>query len=238
MSRTKPNEYADNPVEHKLEWVGHEAGGYFTVWDREAKQEIKLELPLRFAYLDTKKAVGGYYESVKRSFFSNEIRNTKTQEFDVRYYKDGNTHPVAKGLWADIKGDIGNKGAKFCNVVYATLLTSTNEDVPGGSLVKLPLVGAAGSAWIDLGIKDGESFEVTGYDDRTKGRTKYRSPVFEKIEIDDDEDAIACDQDKALQEYFNAKREPKKDTAEGALESGGFVEDDEELIPLDDDVPF
>ena len=233
MSRTQPEAHASNPVEYKLEWVGHDEGGYFSVWDRENKCEIKLELPLKFAYLDCKKAVGGFYEGVKRSFFSNEIRNTKSQELDVRYYKDGTSHPVAKGLWNDIKGEIGGKGAKFCNVVYATLLNSTSDDIPGGSLVKLPLIGAAGSAWIDLNIKDGESFEVSGFEDKQKGRAKYRQPVFEKIQITKDEDAIACEQDKALQEYFNAAKEPAKESSPSDYYTDADAPDEDE-----DDFPF
>jgi len=110
MSRTKPSEHETNPTEYKMEWVGHEAGGYFSVWNRDEKKEIKVELPLRFAFLDCTKAVGGFLENVSRSPYSNEVRYTKHQPFDVRYYKDGNQHPVAKGLWNDIKGDIGRRG--------------------------------------------------------------------------------------------------------------------------------
>jgi hypothetical protein len=193
-------------VDHILEWVGHDAGGFFTVYNKETKTKTELPLPLRFAYLDTRKSVAGYYESVKRGFYSNEVKPFSSEPFDVKYYKDGNAHPVAKGTWSEIKGEIGAKGAKYCNNVYATLLDSTNEEIPGGSLVKLPLVGAAGSEWIDLAIADGESFAITGYDDRTKGRTKYRAPLFVKVEITDDEGAIADEQDAALQEFFGADK--------------------------------
>lgn len=238
MSRTKPEAHASNPVEYKLEWVGHDEGGYFSVWDRDQKREIVVKLPLRFAYLDTKKAVGGFYEAVSRSFFSNEIRNTRAQEFDVRYYKDGTSHPVAKGLWADIKGEISGKGAKFCNMVYATLLTSTDE-IGGGSLVKIPLVGAASSAWIDLNIKDGESFEISGCTDEVKGRTKYRAPVFEKIEITDEEGAIADEQDRALQEYFEAYSAQKKEESASAHYTDDDAPEEPELPELEDDeIPF
>ena len=206
MSRTKPEEHTANPTEFKLEWVGHDGGGYFTVWDREEKKEIKVELPLRLAYLDTRKSVAGYYESVKRSFFSNEIKPFSKEEFDVRYFKDGNSHPVAKGTWTDIKGEISGKGGKYCNNVYATLLTSTSDEIPGGSLVKLPFVGAAGSEWIDLDIKDGEAFEITGYEDRKKGRTDYRAPLMEKIEITEEEGAVADEHDTALQAFFDASK--------------------------------
>lgn len=237
MSRTKPEAHASNPVEYKLEWVGHEEGGYFTVWDRDAKKEIKLELPLRFAYLNTRKAVAGYYEGVKRSFYSNEIAPFSKQEFDVRYYKDGTAHPVAKGVWADIKGEVGAKGAKYCNVVYATLLNSTSEDIPGGSLVKLPLVGAAGSEWIDLAIEDGESFEVVRFEDRKKGRTSYRAPILEKIEITDEEGATADEHDVALLAYFDSQKVDKPAEAEPvaqptAAEPADFDESDDGEIPF------
>lgn len=229
MSRTQPEAHASNPVEYKLEWVGHEEGGYFSVWDREAKKEIKLDLPLRFAYLNIRKAVAGYYESVKRSFFSNEIAPFSKEEFDVRYYKDGNAHPVAKGTWTDIKGEVGQKGAKYCNVVYATLLNSTSEEIPGGSLVKLPFMGAAGSEWINLDIKDGQSFAVSGFNDCKKGRTSYRAPVFELIEITDEEGAIADEQDVALLEYFGSSKKPVEHMTDNAVKAEAEDEEDESV---------
>jgi hypothetical protein len=213
--------------------VGHDEGGYFSVWDRENKQEVRVDLPLRFVYLDTRKAIGGYYEAVGRSFFSNEVKPFSNEEFDVRYYKDGNSHPVAKGKWSDIKGEVGGKGGKYVNVVYATLLGETvlGENV----LVKLPLLGAAGSVWIDLEIKDGESFEVSGYVDATKGRNKYRAPVIAKIDITDEEGAIADEHDGALQAYFGAKSEP---VAKGDDDKPP-VTDEQDLTPADeDDFPF
>jgi hypothetical protein len=238
MSRTKPEEHTANPTQFKLEWVGHDGGGFFTVWDREEKKEIKVDLPLRFAYLDTRKSVAGYYESVKRSFFSNEIKPFSKEEFDVRYFKDGNAHPVAKGTWTDIKGEIGGKGGKYCNNVYATLLTSTNEEVPGGSLVKLPFVGAAGSEWIDLDIKDGEAFAITAFEDRKKGRTDYRAPLMEKIEITEDEGVEADEHDKDLQAFFDASKAPKvaeeaPTVAEPTQEPSPELPDEE-----DDEIPF
>lgn len=241
MSRTKPSEHETNPTEYKMEWVGHEAGGYFSVWNRDEKKEIKVELPLRFAFLDCTKAVGGFLENVSRSPYSNEVRYTKHQPFDVRYYKDGNQHPVAKGLWNDIKGDIGQKGAKFVNVVYATLLTSTSDEVPGGSLVKLPLMGAAGSSWINLDIADGQSFSITGFEDKKKGRTSYRAPVFELIDISDDESATADEQDEALQKYLSSvigNEEKVDDDKPPALDKDAPAEEPHPDGEYVDNVPF
>jgi hypothetical protein len=209
MSRTKPEEHTANPTEYKLEWVGKRLGGYFKVWDRDSETEFKVELPLRFAYLDCMKSVAGYNKPVKRSFYSNEVRYTKNEELEVKYSKDGQTTVVTKGLWNDIKGLDGMKGAKFCSVVYATLLTSTSDKIPGGSLVKLPLTGTCNSAWIDLKMADGEAFEITGFEDLENGSTEYRSPVIVKIEITDDEGATADEHDTALQAFFDASKAPK-----------------------------
>lgn len=227
MSRTKPDTHVSSPIEATLEWVGHDQGGLFKVYNKDTKATTELQLPLRFAFLDCRKAVAGYYEAVKRSFYSNEVRNTKTQEFEVKYYKDGTAHPVANGLWNDIKGEIGGKGAKFCNVVYATLLSSTPLGV--GLLVKIPLVGAAGSAWIDFNIKDGESFQISGYENKKKGRTDYREPVFELINISEAEGVLADEQDAALQAYFGSK---KHDAVAHESDAPEATEAD------DDDSPF
>ena len=234
MSRTKPEDHKSNPTEHILEWVGHEDGGFFTVYNKETKTKTELPLPLRFAYLDTRKSVAGYYESVQRGFYSNEIKPFSSEPFDVKYYKDGTAHPVAKGTWTEIKGEIGSKGGKYCNNVYATLLTSTSEEIAGGSLVKLPLLGAAGSEWIDLSIADGESFEIVRFEDRTKGRTKYRAPIFTKIGISDAEGAIADEQDAALQEFFGSARAPLDEQAQEP--SNEVPADFEE--PEEDDLAF
>ena len=242
MSRTKPEVHTTSPVEHVLEWVGHDQGGFFKVYDKDTKTTAEVKLPLRFAYLDCKKAVAGYYEAVKRGFYSNEIRNTKKQAFEVKYYKDGAVHPVANGLWDDIKGDIGSKGAKFCNMVYATLLTATDA-IGSGTLVKIPFVGSAGSAWIDLAIKDGESFEITGFVDKVKGRTKYREPVIVKVEISEEEGALANEHDAALQAYFAAGK-PAATQDESAPDRDevphSVIDEQEHMVPEDDSdlVPF
>ena len=190
------------------------------------------------AFLDCLKAVGGFFENVQRSPYSNEVRYSNREPFDVRYYKDGNQHPVAKGMWNDIKGTLP-AGAKFVNVVYATLLSCDSEEVPNGALVKLPLMGSSGSEWIDLKIKDGESFEITGYEDRTKGRTKYRAPLFEKIEITEDEGFLADEQDGALQEYLESmlsKKEkevdPTDQVPDAVTDAGEPSEEEESAIPF------
>lgn len=232
MSRTKRVERFTSPVEFKLEWVGHEEGGYFKVWDRENKKEIKVELPLRFAYLDCTKAVGGFIESVGRSPYSNEVRYTNSQPFDVRYSKNGKQIPLAKGLWADIKNDIG-KGSKFVNVIYAVLLSDIDV-IPFGAVVKIPFMGSCNSQWIDLGLEDGESFAVTEFEDRKKGRTNYRAPILERIELTDNEGELADEADDVLQKYLNSTigkdvEEHEEDTSE---------EDAYEEAEEEEDAPF
>ena len=242
MSRTVKSEHTQSPVEFKLEWVGHEEGGYFKTWDKEQKCEVLAKLPLRFAYLDCTKAIGGFLENVSRSPYSNEVRNTQTEPFNIRYYKDGNQHPVATGLWADIKGDVP-KGTKFVNVIYATLLTKCDV-ADAGTLVKLPFLGSAGSAWIDLQIKDGESFEVSGFVDKKKGRTNYRAPVFARIDITEEEGETADKHDELVQEYLNSVLDSSKtEAASVEVASGAEVPDSvtdagEAMLPEEDEIPF
>jgi hypothetical protein len=232
MSRTKPQDNISNPAQAKLEWVGKRTGGYFESYDRDAKETTKIDLPLRFAYLDTMKSVVGFLDQVQRSLYSNEVRYTNRENLHVRYSKDNMTHTVANGQWKEIRGE--NPAMKFCNVVYATLLTEV-DGVPSGALVKLPLSGTAGSQWIDLDMKDGESFEITGFEDRTKGATEYRAPLMQKIKITEEEGEQADEQDKVLQEYFESLKTLKKEEEaqpEQSVESANAPECD------DDDVPF
>lgn len=231
MSRTKPTVIASNPTELKLEWVAHDEGGYFKAWDSDAKKELRFDLPLRFAYLDCNRTIGGFYEAEERGLYSNEITNLRTQELDVRYYKDGKQHTVAKGVYADIKGELSSKGGRFCNMVYASLLNGDDS-----KLVKLPLIGSSNTEWIELGIKDGESFSVTKFEDRKKGRTNYRAPILEKIEISEEEGVIADGHDEKLQEYFTALKQSRSEEVEEVA-----PEEPEDQAPENDDgdvIPF
>lgn len=231
MSRTAPETHMSSPVEHILEWVGHDSGGFFKVYDKETKTTHEVPLPLRFAFLDCKRGVSGFWKKVKSGLFSNEVHSVKTEEMSVKYRKDGETIEVVKGIWSDIKDNVEGKGGKFCSNVYATLLTSTDA-IGGGSLVKLSMSGCCNSAWIDAKIKDGESFEIASFVEKMNGTNKYREPVLVKIEITDDEGAIADEQDVALQKYFDSKKAVLPDAVEKHEEIPTGDEHE------DDDVPF
>ncbi len=250
MSRSKPRQTAVNPAKATLEWVGHGEGGHFRSWIKDESEEkggrvVELKLPLRFAYLDCRKGISGFMESVSRNGYSNEVDDTRRQSLHVKYYDGKLVHTVAEGLYADIKDTCKASGLKFTNFVYAVLCSDGCEDIPAGSTVRIPLRGGAGSEWISFELRDGENFAVSGFEDRKKGATKYRVPVFERCEVSNEEDQIACDEDRLLQEYFaildarNESRDeqesPEEVSQEEPEEKVESIDDHPDLSSVDDD---
>ena len=50
MSRSNQTEYVKNPATVDLEWSGSE--GHFHYWDKDRKERVKVNFPIKFAVLD------------------------------------------------------------------------------------------------------------------------------------------------------------------------------------------
>ncbi len=204
MSRSNPE--ADrliNPAGKFFEFNGAE--GVFEYYDKELDNpvtkkkgmKVKLPLPFTFIVLDTLASISGYSDNRKNGFYSNEVRNIKTEKLFVRCGKD----KVAEGTYDQIKNK--EKGMNYTSSVYI----ASNE----GGVLKINHVkmsGAALSAWIEFRNKAtdkviGENgVTIKSCTDEVKGAVKYKKPIFQLIQLKPEINAKAIELDVELQEYL------------------------------------
>jgi hypothetical protein len=207
MSRSNPTARNIHPCKRWFEWDGK--NGTVGYYDKEAKAWVPVKLPFTFILLDNLKVIGGFNKPQNCGIYSNEIRNTKNEVFDVQY--QGKRGQLANGLWNDIKDKVTARGGKFGNMLYIAKNTTD-----GMAICSFKAIGCAMGAWIEFASKhegtrdkDGRSplethgIRITGFVDGTTGDTKFRSPVFELVTIKPESDSEAMKLDKALQAYLN-----------------------------------
>jgi len=196
-----------NPAVRFLEWKAKE--GYFSYYDKGAGENIKVELPIRFAFLEHYHAVRGWDDKSNSRLFSNEVLRIGQQELVVRSFGDG---VIAQGLYTDIKPIIIGRGGKYHRSIYVM----TEE----GEIYNIQVKGAASAVWSDFYKENKSSIfdcwvEVTGTDEGKKGSIKWLEPVFEiGKKLTKKEDMMANAAGQQLATYFNEKFKPQPDEDE------------------------
>lgn len=209
MSRSKPNEGTPNPATCWFEWKGKI--GKFVYWDKQKEQNIEINLPFAFILLDRTATIRGYNPKAKSGIFSNEVRDTRSDAFIVKYFTGG---LIAEGLWSDIKDRVTVNKGKFA--VNAYIAFKQGDTLKIGAL---QLSGCALGPWFEFekahrkpvdiggGNKVQEIFaKAISVSKTIKGKTgdnEYLEPVFSIKEIDPATNAAAIELDKQLQEYFD-----------------------------------
>lgn len=200
MSRSNDVELT-NPANRFIEFVGSD--GSLRYWDKtlgEKGENVGVDIPFKFLILDRVYQItggvdqdGGY-----QGFWSNAIKNLKTQQFVVRS-KGG---VVVQGYYDQIKG---TPGVKFMIGLYIAA-----KGADGALQIDyLKIKGSGLSAWIDF-IKAHRSlyhgaFSISGSNKKKKGTTDYFEPVFEfHAEVPEAVNASAVELDVQLQEYLTA----------------------------------
>lgn len=243
MSRSNNTEVT-NPALRFYKWDGEKGGfQYFDKSLGEKGERVHIDLPFRFMVLDRLATMKGYNDAEQAGFWSNEVRNSKTDELIVRT-KSG---ICFKGLYRDALASGSCNGAKFCQSVYIAVKEG-NELI----ICNIGFVGIALSAWIEFS-KKGKIFEgaieVASMIEGKKGRVTFQTPVFSKIEASPETDAQAKRLDEELQKYLSAylKNNSQKvaDAHVAETVTGGAPEiPDDGLVPPpetepeDDGMPF
>lgn len=191
MGRT--SKVLENPAVKTLKWknekvnkrtkeVEQETGWYY--WDKNANdgegKNIKVDLPIKFWWLESAFSVTGYNEKKEKGVYSNEVLNLKEQVMTVKCGDE----IIAEGLWRDIKDEVKANGGNFCTAVYA--LVETNE---GFEIWRFLMTGAS-SSWIGFNnnVKNRTSAIVchtTNF--LEKGSVQYEEPVFKYVSSTDEE---------------------------------------------------
>lgn len=197
MSRSNKTDII-NPADRFFKWSGSD--GKVVFYDKETEQNVDVKMPFKFLVLDRVFQVGGGIDrnGAYSGFWSNAVRNLKTQEIVVRS-KQG---IEARGLYEDIKG---TPGVQFLTGLYIAYYNESKEF----SIGYFKLGGAALTAWIDFTKKHRDIYSgaisITGNNKCKKGTNTYFEPVFDySATVPDDVDEAAIALDRELQTYLTA----------------------------------
>ena len=210
MSLSNPREAS--PVRKYFRLKG--GTGEVTNWDKAASQEVKHSLPFRFVVLDTLTTVGGFSESAGSGIYANEVRNTTTDILRVRT-KNG---VLMEGPYSEIKEKLKAAGGKYAASSYIAY-----KEGDEWALGNIQFIGASLSAWLDytrgVRITSDPGVAITGFEQRTKGRTEYHVPTFERLKVSDETLAAAVELDKVLQEYLDGSLKARAEAIEQEVKS-------------------
>ena len=234
MSRLeRPQSQNPNPATMFLEWKSNEE--CFEYYDKEAQEKVKVELPLKFAFLEHYHTVKGWHDGTQAGIYANEVFGIGYEELTVKTFKG---LEIAKGLYKDNKSRINGAGANYYRSIYGVL-----ED---GRIINISLKGACIGGIKKEKSADGKEHE--GYSDFYKrvssivekkwimvdglvkgksGSVKYSIPVFSLDgDITPKEDTMIVQAASTLQEFVNSRS--------NATTVGATTEKEHELVEEDD----
>lgn len=170
ISHTNEAPKSTNPTSKYLEWKSNDKS--FSYYDKSAGENVKVELPLKFLFLQNYHTVKGWNDASESGIYSNEVFYIGSEPMTVRSFKGG---VIAEGLYKDIKPTITAAGGKYNRSVYVML-----ED---GTIANVSLKGSAVRQWSDFmeankNLVDNQWVEVLTSNDEKKGSIKYSTPNF------------------------------------------------------------
>lgn len=253
MSRSNPTDGVRNPSTRWFEWAGGDDGGFVRWYNKDTKQDVKIEGAFTFLLLDELSTVKGWHEPSESSIYANEVRDLRQEALVVRSFKGGE---LASGLYTDIKDRIVAKGGHYHASIYVAY-----KDGNELRLGNLGLKGAALSAWMEFkkaspAKKDAngksvraffvDAVKITGYEDAKKGATNYRIPKFALIEVQESTNQQAVALDAELQAFFSDyMKRPKTEASKPQPQNGHSEEEPpppsgpaRHFSDLEDDIPF
>ena len=207
ISHTSETSKSSNPTKRYLEWKSNDKS--FSYYDKEAGENVKVELPLKFVFLQHYHTVKGWHDASESGIYSNEVFYIGSEPMTVRSFKGG---VIAEGLYKEIKPTITNAGGKYHRSVYVML-----ED---GTLANLSLKGAVVREWSDFmennkHLVDAQWIEVNSAKDQKKGSVKYSTPEFTigknlTAKQSGQADEVAAQLKDYLDNYFKKEEEPEE----------------------------
>ena len=170
-----------NPTSRYMEWKSNDQA--FQFYDRDAGQNIKVELPMKFLFLQHYHTLKGFSESHNIGMYSNEVFYIGSEPMSLRTQpkrdRDGNLIQksilIAEGLYKDIKPQVLAAGGKYHRSVYVML-----ED---GTVANLSFKGSVVSEWSSFmdnnkNNVDNAWIEIKEAKQMKKGSIKYSVPEF------------------------------------------------------------
>ena len=236
MSRSAPTNTLVNPAKKFLNW--NSENGNFEYWDKTAKVNVTVELPVKFYVLDELATIKGFSDKYQGGMWSNEVKNITTQKLKVQgKAKDGKMFNVAEGLYSGIKEAVIAAGGKYTRSLYVAMLNDNDEY----EIDNFQLKGAAFSGWLDFcnevhNNRMVEEIVCKDFKREKKGTTKYTVPIFSLEKASEEGNDAAITLDIELQEYLTKYFEKTQATVEYVNDAGvGHVDDGGETS---DGLPF
>lgn len=198
MSLSNPNAdtVTPNPANRFYEWGGKK--GNFQYYDKELKQKVEIPLPFTFIPLDILVTLKGYNKKKDKGFWSNEIRNTKTDKIVIRS-SDG---IEKEGLYADLKDFMELNKINYVQSVYIAY----KNDKEALTLGNIQIKTSSLTPWIEYTKKNkpiGLAVSVASFSKEQTGDVKFVSPIYKGAILKDKTKEEAIELDKQLQEYLN-----------------------------------
>lgn len=161
---------SNKPKTVYLEWKSEKQA--FQFYDKEAGQNILMDLPTKFMFLQHYHTVKGFNEASNSGVYSNEVFYIGSEPVTVRSHKGG---LIAEGLYKDIKPAVEAAGGRYHRSVYGVL--------PGGVLINISFKGSVVKEWSDFmndnkHLVDNQWIEVNACKQMKKGRVSYSVPEF------------------------------------------------------------
>lgn len=187
---------SSNPAKQFLSWKSKEK--VFSYYDKEKKDNIPVELPFKFLFLQHYHTVKGWHDASESGIYSNEVFYIGSEKLVVKSFKG---KQIADGIYKEIKPDVLASGGKYHRSVYVML-----ED---GTLANLSFKGAVVKEWSDFmeankHLVDNQWVEVLKFDSKKKGSVNYTVPVFTLGKsLSKSESSQADDSAAVFQEYIN-----------------------------------
>ena len=201
----RPEQKSSNPATKFLEWSSNDK--CFKYYDKQAKENVLVALPLKFVILEHYHTVKGWNDASESGIYANEVLFTGSEEMEVKAFKGG---LLAKGLYKEIKHTVAEKGGHYCRSIYVVL--------SDGELANISLKGSAVREYSEFDKLNGNKWQnnwmaVTGAKDEKKGSVKYSVPIFEVANAIKDPSKIIPHVD-TLQEYMRGYFNPVKELSE------------------------
>ena len=202
MSRSAPTNTLVNPAVRFIDWDSEK--GQFKYWDKDKKENVEMELPVKFYVLDELTTIKGFSDKHQGGMWSNEVKYLDSPKLKVAGKgKDGKMFNVAEGLYSDIKDAVVASGGKYTRSLYVAMLDEKDEY----QIFNFQLKGAAFSGWLDF-CKDKKGSIMTDliicndFKREKKGATKYTIPVFSSESASEEGNEAAINLDVKLQEFL------------------------------------
>jgi len=195
MSRSNPQ--LEKPASRYFEYKAEK--GILQYYDKEKAQSFEVKLPFEFLVLDELATIVGYVKAVKRSHYSNEVRNSRKEPFTIML----NGQQVYHGLYKNEQDVVQvPRAAAYAKSVY--IAYKDGEDWHIGNI---KLAGSAMSAWIEftqhLRVQDAGKVIMTKGEKVEGEKSDYYPPAFTYTrDTTDEEDKMAMNLDKVLQVYL------------------------------------